>query len=238
MALAVAFGIAAAAWGLDRAAHSPLNLALGNGELAWRMVPAAAAWAVGLAALVLWWRGRLGPGILLVLTAVELSLLYYAGPNSWGWPTHLPQASPALSRLAREPGVRLVAGRLDDLPVLAGLTTAFPYLGIVPPPPNYLLEMSTRPGWTRDPDAVAWLKRFGVTHGVWSEPIPPSGAVVLFAGPDRALDRLIPATAGPEPATCAWCATPGRSRRPAPPSTPACRRTGTVSFTSSRGWRR
>ena len=36
----------------------------------------------------------------------------------------------------------LVAGQLEDLPVRSGLTPAYPYLGIPPPPPNYLLEAS------------------------------------------------------------------------------------------------
>ena len=52
----------------------------------------------------------------------------------------------------------LVAGRLLNVPVDAGLTTAFPYLGIMPPPPNYLLETTMRPPGDLNATQRRWLR--------------------------------------------------------------------------------
>ena len=72
-------------------------------------------------------------------------MLFFAGPTWWCWAVRLSESSPVLRRLAETGETGLVAGRLLNVPVAAGLTTAFPALGIVPPPPNYLLEVTTRP---------------------------------------------------------------------------------------------
>ncbi len=81
---------------------------------------------------------------------------------------HLPEESPVLQKLETLPNVGLIAGRLQNLPLDAGFPTAYPYLGISPPPPNYLLEASTvEPGQNSYAERN-WQRRFGVTHGVWS----------------------------------------------------------------------
>ena len=84
-----------------------------------------------------------------------------------------------------------IAGRLENLPVLAGETTAYPYLGIAPPPPNYMLEAATLPPSKNDAVEARWLRRFGVTHGVWGSADPVIGTVLLDRIPDPVLDRLM-----------------------------------------------
>jgi hypothetical protein len=192
LALAIAFGAAAAAWGWSWATHSELGARLGPGALPWRLGEAGLAWASALLLLALW-RARWAPaGVVLGSVAFELGLLYYAGPVRWGWHVALPAESPALRLLTREPGARLIAGKLEDIPVAAGLTTAFPYLGITPPPPNYLLEAARSPEASRKRDAASWLQRFGVTHGIWEEPFIDHRTTTLYQGHDLALDRVVP----------------------------------------------
>jgi hypothetical protein len=78
-----------------------------------------------------------------------------------------------------------------NIPVRAGLTTAFPAMGITAPPPNYLLEASTRPPGENSDIQRHWLRRFGVTHGVWSPDEDVRGTRVLAVVPDPVLDRLM-----------------------------------------------
>ena len=90
---------------------------------------AALAWSAALAIVIAWRSSRLGSWAPLFAVAVELGILYYAGTTQWGWSIAIPGQSPVLDELAREPSVGLVGGELDNLPVRAGLATAFPYLG-------------------------------------------------------------------------------------------------------------
>jgi hypothetical protein len=85
----------------------------------------------------------------------------------------------------------LVAGRLLNVPVDAGLTTAFPNLGIVPPPPNYLLEPAMRPPGRNTIAERRWQRRFGVTHGIWGADDEVGGLEVLAVMSDPALDRVM-----------------------------------------------
>jgi hypothetical protein len=91
-----------------------------------------------------------------------------------------------------------VAGPVGDLLVRAGLTTAYPYLGITPPPPNYLLESSVTSREGYDPNSASWMRRFGVTHAVREadDHLPPRPGEVIFEGPDPALDRVLRDSAG------------------------------------------
>jgi Bacterial membrane protein YfhO len=190
MALAALFGAAAAGWTVAWAQRPDLRASLGDEAIAWRLGEAAIAWSVGLIALTGWRLGRVGPWAPFVIAAVELALLFYHGATVWGWSIPLPEASPMLSRLMREPNVGLIAGPLADLPVRAGLTPAFPYLGITPPPPNYLLEDAKSPEKSSAPGAARWMRRFGVTHGVWEASAEVRGSKTLYLGPDLALDLL------------------------------------------------
>ena len=150
------------------------------------------------------------------LAAVELSALFFLGPVEWDWSIRLSESSPALRRLAeadREaPG--LVANHLLDVPVLAGLTTAFPSLGIIPPPPNYLLEAATRPPTRGTIADIRWQRRFGVTHGIWGPGDDVRGLEVLAVIPDPTLDRVMARV----PSLCAhgpWILVRDRSAFPA-----------------------
>jgi hypothetical protein len=192
LALAVLFGAGSAAWAWHWARESGLLDRLGESSLPMRFGAAAPAWGVGLAAILAWRSGRVGAWAPVAVAAVELGILFHLGPTPWGWSVDVKAESPALRALADEPGVGLIAGRLEDIPVRAGLAPAFPYLGIVPPPPNYLLEAAKAPEKVDDPTTRRWLRRFGVTHGVWEGHVKPSGAEVIYEGPDPALDRLVP----------------------------------------------
>src|SRR5262249_49171996 len=110
-----------------------------------------------------------------------------------------PGESPVLLRLAALPDAGLIGGRLLNLPLDAGRTPAFPYLGIVPPPPNYLLERATVPPAENDEAERRWQRRFGVTHGVWGSADSVRGTQVMAQLPDPALDDVmanVPSTRG------------------------------------------
>lgn len=65
----------------------------------------------------------------ITLTACELGFLYYNMTTQWGWAIDLRRDSPVIRHLSMERDVGLVAGEVDNLPVLAGLATAEPYVG-------------------------------------------------------------------------------------------------------------
>jgi hypothetical protein len=198
LALAMAFGLAAAAWSAWWMATRPdLRASLGASTLPLRFGSAAVAWAVALVAIAAWRRGWMPPWGLVALTAVELGALYYCGAVRWGLSVPFPEDSPIVQRLKDEPGVGLVAGRLFNLPVRAGLTTAYPYFGIVPPPPNYLVEVAKDPAKMTARETRRWLARFGVTHGVWEDTDNVRIAKTLALEEDPALDRLFQDPSGP-----------------------------------------
>src|SRR5438270_124250 len=66
------------------------------------------------------------------------------------------------------PGVGLVAGRLQNLPIWVGLASASPMVGITAPPPNYLLQAASEPPGEFNPGKFRWQRRLGVTHGIWT----------------------------------------------------------------------
>ena len=91
--------------------------------------------------MLAWRSGRLGLVGALGAAAVELGILYYAGTTQWGWSIAIPGQSPVLTELARQRPVGLVGGEIENLPVRAGLATAFPYIGFTHPEPNKVLVM-------------------------------------------------------------------------------------------------
>ena len=117
---------------------------MGPDTVAMRFLVAALVWFFGLTAIAICRRYRIFTWALILLAAIELGGLFYLGPVRWRSLIRLPEASPVLRHLATLPDVGLVAGRLQNLAVDAGQTTAYPYLGITPPPPNYLLEPTSR----------------------------------------------------------------------------------------------
>jgi hypothetical protein len=191
LALAVAFGGVAWWWSLRLAQDPEFRAALGEDTLVARFAGTGLAWALGLAATVAWRLGRVGAWAPVALAAVELAVLFFVGPSWWAWDARLPGSSPVLRRLVEAGETGLVAGRLLNVPVDAGLTTAFPNLGIVPPPPNYLLEPAMRPPGTNNAVERRWQRRFGVTHGIWAADDDVVGMEVLAVMPDPGLDRVM-----------------------------------------------
>jgi hypothetical protein len=191
MALAIAIGAAAWGWSIHWAQGSDFQSGLGAETIGTRFASAGLAWALGLATIVAWRFGRLGAWAPLTATVLELVVLFLVGPVGWSWAIRLPEASPVLRRLAEVPEVGLVAGRLLNVPVDAGLTTAYPMLGIVPPPPNYLLEPAMRPPGENTAAERRWQRRFGVTHGVWGADDDIRGLEVIAVISDPGLDRVV-----------------------------------------------
>jgi hypothetical protein len=190
--LAVAFGAMAMAWAAALPFTRPeFRRCLDDAQLMGRLGLAGLTWAIGLGAIVFWRRGTRGALLPLLLIALEMGAFYHLGGTThWGWSVSLPESSPVLKQLAREPGVRRVGGAIDNLPVRAGLTTATPYTGFRLPPPTPLLNGVQDRRAIGDPAAARWLRRYGVTHQVWDFNVPASTGEVVFLGPDPALDVL------------------------------------------------
>jgi hypothetical protein len=147
---------------------------------------------LAVVAIIGWRQNRLSVWVLLIVALLELGGLLFWGPVRWGWTISLPKASPLLLRLATEPGIGLVGGRLGNLSVDAGQAVAYPTLGLAAPPPNYLLEaaMVFTPGETPW-SWLIWQRRFGVTHGVWGVDDDVRGTKILAEIADPGLDRLL-----------------------------------------------
>ena len=191
LAVAIVVGAAAWGWSIYWAQGPDFRAGLGADTIGARFAAAGLAWGLGLLAIVGWRLGRLGAWAPVTVAVLELGALLFVGPAWWGWRARLPESSPVLRRLAELPDVGLVGGRLLNIPVDAGLTTAYPNLGITPPPPNYLIESAMHPpGEVSDIDH-RWQARFGVTHGVWGAGDDVLGVDVLAVIPDPALDRVI-----------------------------------------------
>jgi hypothetical protein len=189
--LAAAFGAAAIAWGVAWSGRADVRGIFGSVPRLRFILEGSACWIAGLAVVGLWRAGRLPWWVPFLAAACELAYLYHNGTTPNGRPVRLPDDSPTLRLVAALPDVGLVAGGLQNVPVRVGLTTAFPNMGIVAPPPNYLIEESTRP--FGGAPAVNRLARFGVTHAIYEGTVPsPRRCKVLYLGPDPALDAIVP----------------------------------------------
>jgi hypothetical protein len=191
VALAAAFAVSSALWAVFWSQRSDFRAALGEGGLWQPLGLAAISWALGLTALVAWRLKRVGPVVPFAIAALELGLLYYHSTTVWGWAIALPEQSPVLSRLAQEANVGTVAGNLHDLPVRAGRAPTYPDLGMELPPPNNMLAFAKARAAESGPMAARLLRRYGASHGVWDGSVTAAGKTLLYAGPDRALDRLV-----------------------------------------------
>jgi hypothetical protein len=205
VALAVLLAVTGFAWGMSWIDRPDVRELLGgHGGLDY-LVGGLAAWCLGLVAVVAWRRGKSasGPWAPFVVAAAELVVLYHSGTTPWGWSIRFPETSPVFQRLLRESTVGLIAGRIHSLPVRAGLTPAYPYLSIFPPPPNYLLESSMFAD-KYSASLLPWLNRSGVTHGIFlgKEIFRPSET--LYLGPDPALDAIIPYEGSTRPGPRLW----------------------------------
>lgn len=110
------------------------------------------------------WR-RSAPPWLIVASAIELGAIFYAGHVRWGW-TVSPAQSAILTQIQGDPDARRIGGPLRNLPTVLGIGVAYPYTGITPPPPTYLLEPAAELGATPNPDSAVWMRRLGVTMTV------------------------------------------------------------------------
>jgi len=190
LALAIVSGAAACAWSIHWAGRADFQTFLGNGTLPLRFVAAGLGWSLGLATIIAWRSNRLGAWAPILISLLELMVLFFVGPIEWGRASRLADESAVLHRLAELPPGSLVSGRLFNLPVDVGQSTAYPYLGITPPPPNYIL-MSAVPPARNDAVERRWHRRFGVTHGVWGSLDPVWGTEILAKITDQALDRVL-----------------------------------------------
>jgi hypothetical protein len=187
--LAIVVGVTAIGWGAYWSSQHGVVEYLSPERAARFLLVGGVVWTVSLGVVCLWRLKKLPDWVPLILTACELGYLYHHGTTPWGWPIPFPETSAVFQTLRAEKGVELVAGDLQDLPIRAGLTAAYPNLGIVAPPPNYLLEQY------RDPSTKAdcWLRsqRWGVTHGVYEGPLPFRPSEVLYLGTDATLDAIL-----------------------------------------------
>jgi len=191
--LALATLVAGLAWGwsIHWASRADFQAGLGADTIATRFGAAGLAWILGAGAIIGWRKKRLPSWAPVGVSLLELASLFFLGPVRWSWTIRLPEASPVLQQLATLPDVGLVAGRLLNLPVDAGLATAYPNLGITPPPPNYLLESTTLPPGQNTESERRWQRRLGATYGVWGSGDDVRGTEVLAEIADPALDRVM-----------------------------------------------
>ena len=188
--LAAAFGVGAFGWSVYWSRWSDVHRALDEFRAAWFLVAGAWLWIVSLLVVAFWRIGRIPPAPVVLIAACELGYLYHHGTTPWGWAIPFPAQSPVFRALKKEASVGLIGGDLQNLPVRAGMRPAWANLGIVAPPPNYLLE-ETR--LTTDHfDVRSRLRHFGVSHGVYDDSAPRSLADIVFEGEDAILDSLLP----------------------------------------------
>ncbi len=162
----------------------------------------ALAWSCALVSVPAWRAGRIGAWWLLVVSAIELALLFYHGTTDWGPAIELPEQSRVLTELARSSPRASVGGETGNLPVLLGFKTAHPYLGFAHAPFNRLLvrlqDLPLRGEVDEDPRArrltgeqlKRWLRRWRVSHLIGSHPVIRSLGNELGRWHDPILDQL------------------------------------------------
>jgi hypothetical protein len=190
LTFAIGIGVTAWAWSLHWVGQPQAQNALGASTIPVRFGATGAFWGLGIASIVGWRLQRLSSWVPFSVAAVELGILLYLGPVRWSWTARLPDESPLLQRLAALPDGGLIAGRLYNLPVLVDRMTAFPSLGIAPPPPTYLLESATVPPSQNTESQRRWQRRFGITYGVWGSRDDVRGTEVLAEVADPVIDQL------------------------------------------------
>jgi hypothetical protein len=189
--LALFAGVLGWGWSIYWSARPEFQAGLGQNTVATRFALTGIVWIASMATIIAWRRNALPWWSPHGVALTELGLLFFLGPANWVWMIRLPDASRVLQQLAALPDQGLVAGRLFNLPVDAGCVTAFPHLGIVPPPPNYLLEAATLPPGERTEIQRRWQRRFGVAYGVWGSQDDVRGADLIAEIADPALDRAM-----------------------------------------------
>lgn len=218
LGLALAFGVAGWTWTIALAKAAGASASLSAGTLFWSLAGSLASWVLALGTIVAWRRGWIGASGPLGVMALELGALFYLSSVHWGWSVGLPEESPVLRALRDQPSAELIAGKVDSLPDRAGLSPAYPSLGITAPRPNFLLEATRTPPGRLSPGELRWHRRLGVSHGIWAEEDDVRGTEVACDLVDPALDRLMRGQPGvaargrwklvryPQPFPAAWLA--------------------------------
>jgi hypothetical protein len=201
LAGSVIFGVCAAVAALFWSTHPSVRLRSVYFGVPEGMLWGLLAWLVALAVVLAWrWR-RLGAWALALAAAVELGVLFHLGTTHWGWSIALPDQSPVLCELARRPGTLLVGGQTENLPLWAGLSTGFPYLGFAHPMPTSVLERMQKalfergdfwsPGTADAALIKRWLRRCRVTHLVGHHRAFEALGKVIGTWRDAALDEIV-----------------------------------------------
>ncbi len=193
---AIVIGLIAWIWSIHWAQGAQFQAGMGVHWLPLRFICAGVAWIWAITAILAWRLGRVGAWALAAPTVLELSVLLFMGPAWWHWQFRLPHDSPVLSRLQQTPDLGLIGGRLFNLPAHSGATTAFPNLGITPPPPNYLLEPATHAAGENTNVERRWQRRFGVTHGVWGSRDFLGDLIAESEVADPVLDQILACVPG------------------------------------------
>jgi hypothetical protein len=197
LVLGIGAGVAAWHWSRQPGVRLASVVEIVPDGILWALL----TWAVALGVVMAWRHGRIAPWVLTLAAAVELGVLFHAGTTQWGWSIALPEGSPVLSELARRSERLMVGGQTENLPVRAGMATAYPYLGFAHPMATRLLEQVQRPLFagegTRAPDEAelrlikGLLKRFRVTHLIgYSRAIRAVGRAI-GTWRDPALDQIV-----------------------------------------------
>jgi hypothetical protein len=210
LAAALLFGgcavVAAALWSF----RADVQLRSTTGGIPDGFLWALLAWSIALIVVLVWRSGKIGFWAPMGVVAVELGILYYAGTTQWGRPIAIPEQSPVLTELAGRRPAGLIGGELANLPVRAGLPTAFPAMGFNRPYADRVLTMlEERLFRTPSPEQVdvptlrRWFRRCRVTHLVDSHRGVLAVGEELGRWRDPALDRIVHHEAG-EPARRLW----------------------------------
>ncbi len=198
-ALVLGVCAAAAAWSWTSRADVHLRSVGGDptGGLLW----AAASWLATLAVVMAWRARRLPWWIPVIVTGLELGLLFFNGATRWGWAVELPSQSPTITALLARSPTCPVGGEIENVPVRVGLPTGYPYLGFGQPDPNKALVLSQRTalylGNSLDLSefkatvAMLWLKRCRVEYLISSHRSLASFGQVVARYEDPALDQLV-----------------------------------------------
>ncbi|MGO9596842.1 MAG: hypothetical protein ACLP7Q_02345, partial [Isosphaeraceae bacterium] len=191
--MACGLGLMAIVWGTYWSRSPIVANSLPAGSIPWSIGLSIVAWTVGLILVAAWRRGQLGPSVLFLATSLELAFLFYQAPVRWNWVGCWRIAeSPILTKVVAEPEVGLIAGvEVNNLTVPLGIPPATPYLGILLPPPHYILRHQGSKQPVDKPELARWGRRFGVTHGIyrqWTK--PAAGTETRLIADDPVLSDL------------------------------------------------
>ena len=187
-------GLAGFAWGYVWSGRSDVLPYRGESLRDDKLILAGFFWLLAFVAIFLWRAGLMTHWLVCLVAAGELGFLYYhQRPPLWKWSIDVAAESAVFKTLKAEKQTGLIAGKLQDLPVRVGLTAGYPNLGIVAPPPNYLLESSMFP-LQSNLESLNVYNRCGISHGVFEGERGVRPSTVIYLGEDKTLDTLLPST--------------------------------------------